>query len=203
MSKNNFLLTDAGNHLRDVDEGALGPRRHHAHHVVGVAQAALRHVAGAAGIHAARQLGRCRHGHGIGGTAKLEGADRLQVLQLEPDLAWRAVVVERHMQAHQRCAHRRAPHTLTRRLDVGQREIGERAVAHRVPPRCTVTPRPVACACVYTYCAAAISSMAMPSDLNSVISVGLPRPGRTPRRTSPSSPTMWASVIAPSRSGKR
>jgi hypothetical protein len=42
MSKNNFLLTDAGNHLRDVDERALRPGSHHSHDVVRVFERGLR-----------------------------------------------------------------------------------------------------------------------------------------------------------------
>ena len=53
---------------------------------------ALPRISGADGPHPFRPLLRREHGHGIGGAADLERVDRLQVVELEPDLRRRRAV---------------------------------------------------------------------------------------------------------------
>ena len=70
---------------------------------------ALGHVAGARREHACRQLPRAQLGHDVGRPADLEGADRLQVLELEIDLRLRVPEVEPHQRGADRGPHHRRP----------------------------------------------------------------------------------------------
>ena len=99
-------------HLDDLaaqalDGRQLGGRRVVGHHdrgrhaeLAGAPGHPLRHVAGARRVDPVAQALGTGEAHGVGGAAQLEGADGLQVLQLEPDLPRRVV----HVQAHQRRA---------------------------------------------------------------------------------------------------
>ena len=70
------------------DDGAGDPQ------AAGVPGGALRHVAGAGDEDALGQLGLRHRTHRIGGTADLEGADRLEILELEVDVGRRVPDVE-------------------------------------------------------------------------------------------------------------
>ena len=98
-------------------------------------------------------------------AADLERADRLQVLELEPDLRRRVVDVE----ADERRADDRPRDALARRLDVGERD-----------QKSTSTPTPRSRARRTTSSAEARSSTAIPSDSNTVSSSSCSRPGMHP-----------------------
>ena len=66
--------------------------------------------------HAALPLGLRKHRHGVGGAAQLVGVDRLQVLELEPDVG----VVRSQFEADQRRAHDGPRDALARFPDLGQ-----------------------------------------------------------------------------------
>src|SRR5581483_2307274 len=91
----------------------------------------------------------------VRGAAELERADRLQALELQPDLAPGHVDRE----PHERRADRVAGDALARALDLGERDQNG-----------TSTPRPRSRARVAHSSAAARSSTAMPSDSNTVSS---------------------------------
>ncbi len=74
----------------------------------------LRHVAGARRVDALREALLRQESHGIAGAAQLERADRLKVLELQPDLRPRVLDV----QAHERRADRRPRDAAARRPDV-------------------------------------------------------------------------------------
>ena len=121
----------------------------------------LRHVAGADRDDALRRLGRGRAADRIRGAADLEGADRLQVLELEPDLCRRV-----HLQTDERRADRGAGDRLPCALDLGEADQNSTSV-----------PTPCSFALRTTSSAAARSSTPRPSDLNTVSSSGSVRPG--------------------------
>jgi hypothetical protein len=78
-------------HRRRVIGRHHGARNPHAARLPGDTQ---RHVSRARGPHAARQrLARCGE-HRVARAAQLEGSDRLQVLELEPDLRRRVLHAE-------------------------------------------------------------------------------------------------------------
>jgi len=85
----------------------------------------LRHVPGAGCVHARLQRAGIEHRYRIGGAANLERSDRLQVLELEIELAGASVV-----QTNQRRARHDAVHALTGILDVFERDRVRLAVAH-------------------------------------------------------------------------
>src|SRR5262249_58947005 len=125
-----------------------------------------------------------REQHGVGRTADLERADRLEVLELEVDLGGGIL----DTQPHQRGPDRGARDPLARRLDRGQLDHSPTSV-----------PRPCARAAATAVSAAARSSTAMPSERNNVSSPSSRRPGAVPASTSPSSARMCSSpAIRPS-----
>ncbi len=136
---------------------------------------ALRHVPRARRHEPFRESLARRAQHGVGRPAQLEGADRLQVLELQPDLCRRVVELE----THERSSDDRACDALTRRLDVRERD-----------QKGTSTPMPCSLARRTTSSAEARSSTAMPSDLKTVSSSSCSRPGCPPTSTSPSSALM-------------
>ena len=136
---------------------------------------ALRHVAGARRQHAAIDRAGRRRADRVGGAADLERADRLQALELEPDLGRRL----RHLQPDQRRAQHDVGDALARSLDVGERD-----------QKSTSTPTPRSRARATQSCAAARSSTAIPIDLNTVSSSADRRPSTVPLSSSPSSPMM-------------
>src|SRR5581483_11619001 len=139
----------------------------------------LREVAGAGGDDAAPDRARVGAADRVHPAADLEGADRLEVLELQPDVGLR--------QPEERRPHGGVADRLARRLDLGERD-----------QKSTVVPRPVSYARRIRYSAAARSSIARPSDSKTVSSSGDVRPGARPASTSPSSALMWPSAIAPS-----
>src|SRR5207237_4072218 len=95
---------------------------------------------------AARQGFRSGRAHRIAGAAQLEGADRLEVLELEPDLGGRI-----HVKSQQGCAHDETHEPLACRLDLPQPRRFERPArrAHaewtgRGSPNAKLAPRPSA-----------------------------------------------------------
>ena len=115
--------------------------------------------------------------HGVGGAANLERADRLEQLELAPDLG-RGVLGRK---AHERRAQRRARDPLARGLDLVDRDHSSRLHAGaRARARATASS------------AAARSSTAIPSERNTVSAPSPLRPGRSPISTSPSSATTWS-----------
>src|SRR4029453_18666814 len=113
----------------------------------------------------------------------LEGADGLEVLQLEPDLGGRLV----QAQPDERSTGRRAGDALARGLDVGGgNQKGTSAPTPRSRARRTMSS------------ADARSSTAIPSDSNTVSSSSCSRPECMPASTSPSSALMWSGLTAPS-----
>ena len=143
---------------------------------------ALRHVAGARRVDAARAaLARGAGAIALPRPAELERADRLEVLELEPDLAGDR---RRRSSANERRAQGGAGDALARRADLVERDRRERRHASRVPPRSTaIARRPSRRArCGGCGRAAATSSIASPSDLKSVISSAERAPGRPAER---------------------
>ena len=135
---------------------------------------ALGHVAGARGDHAAGRLDVRRLPDRIDGASDLEGTDRLEVLELQPDLG-RPVDVE----AHEWRSDRRAGDRLSRALDLCERDQNSTSV-----------PAPSSRALRTMSSAAARSSTASPRDLKMVSSSVSVRPGCAPIRTSPTSARM-------------
>jgi hypothetical protein len=78
---------------------------------------ALRHVPRARRPHTVSELRARREGHPVAGAADLERSDRLQALELEPDLGRRV-----RAQAHERRADRGTGDALAGRLDLRQRD---------------------------------------------------------------------------------
>ncbi len=136
---------------------------------------ALGHVAGAGRDHTRRELRARRAEDCVGRSAQLEGADRLHALELEPDLGRRLVEVE----PDERCADDRRRDPRPRGLDLVERDQNS-----------TSLPTPCSRARRTTSSADARSSTASPSDLKSVSSSSLARPGCVPTSTSPSSALM-------------
>ena len=154
--------------------GVLGhrDRRRHAE-LAGDPGDALRHVAGARGDQAARNERRVGAAHAVGGAADLERVDRLQRLELAPDLGG-------------------GPSTWSR-------TSGVRTAAPAIRPRAasissiaiTARPRrrrPRARARATASSAAARSSTASPSERNTVSAAGAAAPAvarRSPPRRAP------------------
>ena len=86
---------------------------------------ALGHVPCTRGVHAVRQRLAPRECHRVGGTTEFEGADRLEVLELEEDL-WRGI---RQTKAHQRRPEGDAVESSARGFDGGERD-GRQGVTH-------------------------------------------------------------------------
>ncbi len=157
-----------GRVVGDDDRGRNTERARHPRHTLG-------HVARARGHDSFGELGAWCAEDRVRGAAQLEGADRLQALELEPDLR-RGVV---QVQADER------------RPDDGVRDPGSRPldVLER-DQNSTSLPTPCSRARRTTSSAAARSSTAIPSDLKSVSSSSRSRPGCVPTSTSPSSALM-------------
>jgi hypothetical protein len=83
---------------------------------------ALRHVPGARGEDAAGDRVRARRADGVERAAQLERADRLQALELQPELARRLGRV----QPDERRLDHRVPDPLPRGPDVVQHRLGQR-----------------------------------------------------------------------------
>src|SRR5262249_34686129 len=120
-------------------------------------------------------------------AAELEGADRLEVLQLQVDRAVRV-----GLQAEQRRVQDPSREPPAGRADVVERDHQGTAV-----------PRPDSRARADTSSAAPRASGPTPSDLKTVSSSGERRPSRSPIRTSPSSARMWSGPIPASWTAKR
>src|SRR4029077_9848308 len=116
-------------------------------------------------------LGLGQQGHRVGGAAQLVGVDRLQVLELEPHVRESPPELE----TNQGRAEHGAGDARPRLPDLAQGDGADRC--ERGGHRCK------------TSAAAATSSTATPTDLNSVISEGVRRPGSAPDTTAPISVT--------------
>ena len=136
---------------------------------------ALGHVAGAGRDHAGGDRVRRGGPDRVRRAADLERADRLQVLELQPDVRVR--------QADERSAHGRARDALPRPLDLGERDQNSTVVPRPSPaPAARGTrrrrgPRPRG-----------------PATRRRVISSSELRPAAAPASTSPSSALMWPVV---------
>src|SRR5207237_10219332 len=119
----------------------------------------------------ARGLLRRRLPDRVDGTADLERADRLERLELQPDLGRCAVDVE----PNERRPHRGSRNPLPRPLDLCERDQNS-----------TVVPVAVSCARRTRYSAAYRSSTAIPSDRKTVSSSDALRPAARPLATWPS-----------------
>ena len=147
----------------------------------------LGHVPCARRPHAVAPLGRVGLPDGARRAAELERPDRLQALELEPDLAGSV-----DLEPHERAGQHGAGGGAARPLD-------------RVEPdqNGTSTPMPRSRARPTQSEAAARSSTASPSDLKSVSSSSDRRPSCEPTSSSPSSATMWSGPIPRSATAAR
>src|SRR6267143_272307 len=134
----------------------------------------LPRIAGADRPDAAPPLGIGQECNGVGSASQLVGVDRLQVLELEPHLR----ESRPELQVDQRCADDGSCDPLPGVPDLAQRDRADRFKRGRHPALWSRTSA-----------AAATSSTATPTDLNSVISWSLRRPGSFPATTAPISVT--------------